>query len=459
MAEVPASANQCKGFAFTFVQRKAGLARAQQMGVFRQGRKAVIPRCKGIMIARYKVHGNARIVEPFQTRYKQRKIGIRRARIVEDVARNHHKIDLLFYGGVDNAPIRIWDCLQQHVGPQGRACAEPLERRPQMQVGCMYERNRAQPSLPLVRLVTRIVEMIGELGEFRDECKRNIALTNLNPDGSLGEHFWTPMFPILFITIACGACSGFHALVSSGTSSKQLAKETDATAIGYGAMLLEGMVAVVSIVCVMILAKDSELITKAPNFIYAMGIGSFMELIGIPAAFGISFGLMAFTTFVYDTLDVCTRLGRYVIEELTGWRDMKGKVLGTVLTSAVPIFFIFQTMTDAKGNVIPAWKTFWNTFGASNQLLAALALIGISIWLYNTRRNSKVWMAACIPAVLMFLMSNWALLLSIYEGWVLGLGHPAVPVVSVILVILSVLVAVETIYSVSKSKAQIQKEQ
>ena len=282
------------------------------------------------------------------------------------------------------------------------------------------------------------------------------AFTNLNPDGTLGEHFWTPMFPILFITIACGACSGFHALVSSGTSSKQLAKETDATAIGYGAM--EGMVAVVSIVCVMILAQDSELIHKAPNFIYAMGIGSFMELIGIPAAFGISFGLMAFTTFVYDTLDVCTRLGRYVIEELTGWRDTKGKILGTALTSAVPIFFIFQTMTDAKGNVIPAWKTFWNTFGASNQLLAALALIGISIWLYNTRRESKVWMAACIPAVLMFLMSNWALMLSIYDGWVLGLGHPAVPVVSVILVILSVLVAFETIYSVNKSKASIQKQ-
>ena len=77
---------------------------------------------------------------------------------------------------------------------------------------------------------------------------------------------------------------------------------------------------------------------------------------------------------------------------------MKGKVLGTVLTSAVPIFFIFQTMTDAKGNVIPAWKTFWNTFGASNQLLAALALIGISIWLYNTRRNSK---SGCtIPAAI-----------------------------------------------------------
>lgn len=180
------------------------------------------------------------------------------------------------------------------------------------------------------------------------------AFINIAADGNLQNN----VFPILFITIACGACSGFHALVSSGTTSKQLYKETDVKPVGYGAMLLEGMVAVISIVCVMILATDSEMLTKAPNFIYASGIGSFMELIGIPAVFGISFGLMAFTTFVYDTLDVCTRLGRYIIEELTGWKDVKGKVLGTVLTAGVPIFFIFQTMTDANGNVIPAWKTF-----------------------------------------------------------------------------------------------------
>lgn len=276
------------------------------------------------------------------------------------------------------------------------------------------------------------------------------AFTHLNPDGSLGDNFWTPMFPILFITIACGACSGFHALVSSGTSSKQLAKETDAKAVGYGAMLLEGMVAVVSIVCVMILSQDSELVRKAPNFIYAMGIGSFMELIGIPPALGISFGLMAFTTFVYDTLDVCTRLGRYVIEELTGWRNAAGKILGTLLTAGLPVFFIFQTMTNAQGKVIPAWLVFWNTFGASNQLLAALALIGITIWLYNTREGSKVWLATFIPAVLMFIMSNWALAMCVYDGWVLGKGHPAVPIVSAILMVLSVLVAVETFQSVKK---------
>lgn len=265
------------------------------------------------------------------------------------------------------------------------------------------------------------------------------------------------LFPFLFITIACGACSGFHALVSSGTTSKQLYKETDAKPIGYGAMLLEGMVAVVSIVCVMILSSDDEMVTKAPNFIYASGIGSFMELIGIPASFGISFGLMAFTTFVYDTLDVCTRLGRYIIEEITGWRDMKGKILGTVLTVGVPIFFIFQTKADDSGQVQYAWQTFWNTFGASNQLLAALALIGVTIWLYSTRKNSKVWLVTLIPAIFMFIMSNWALCLGVYQGWVLKEGNQAIPVVSLVLIILSILVAVETVVSVVKKNKALDK--
>jgi carbon starvation protein len=266
------------------------------------------------------------------------------------------------------------------------------------------------------------------------------AFVNLGPQAA-------PMFPILFITIACGACSGFHALVSSGTSSKQLEKETDAKPVGYGAMLLEGMVAVVSLACLMILAQDSQMVTKAPNFIYASGIGKFMELIGVSATFGITFGLMAFTTFVYDTLDVCTRLGRYIVEELTGLKNWAGKVLGTLLTAGVPVFFIFQTMTDAKGNPVPAWKIFWNTFGASNQLLAALALVGVTIWLINSKKGSKVWLTAFIPAVLMFVMSNWALVLDVYNGWILGKGHPSIPWVSMILILLSVMVAIETAYS------------
>jgi carbon starvation protein len=273
------------------------------------------------------------------------------------------------------------------------------------------------------------------------------AFTNMASDATLGGSFWFPMFPVLFITIACGACSGFHALVASGTTSKQLLKETDAKSVGYGAMLLEGMVAVVSIACVMILTKDSDMVTKAPNFIYASGIGRFMELIGVSATFGITFGLMAFTTFVYDTLDVCTRLGRYIVEELTGLKNWTGKVIGTILTVGVPVFFLFQTMTDAKGKVVPAWKIYWSTFGASNQLLAALALVGITIWLLNSRKNSKVWLASFIPAVLMFIMSNWALTMDVYNGWVLGKGHPSIPWISMVLIVLSVLVAVETTYS------------
>lgn len=279
------------------------------------------------------------------------------------------------------------------------------------------------------------------------------AFTKLALEGGVGASgFWFPMFPVLFITIACGACSGFHALISSGTTSKQLEKETDAKPVGYGTMLLEGMVAIVSLACVMILSKDSALASKAPNFIYASGIGRFLELIGIPGVYGISFGLMAFTTFVYDTLDVCTRLGRYIIEELTGWKDLKGKFLGTLLTAGVPAIFLFQTMTDAKGNPIPSWKIFWNTFGASNQLLAALALIGVTVWLYNWRKSSKVWLVSFIPAVFMFIMSIWALVIAIIDGWINGIGHAAVPWISLVLIILSVLVAIETVIALLPKK-------
>ena len=279
------------------------------------------------------------------------------------------------------------------------------------------------------------------------------------------NHGNQPLFPILFITVACGACSGFHALVSSGTTSKQLTAESHAKPIGYGGMLLEGMVACVSVACVMIIAKDSILLSKAPNFIYANGIGAFMQKIGIPAKVGISFGLLAFTTFVYDTLDVCTRLGRYIFEELTGWKDLRGKALGTILTTVVPLIFIFQTMymVGADGNVLlnadgtkrvaSAWSIFWGTFGASNQLLAALALIGVSVWLKNVVKTPFVWLVSFLPAVWMYVMSMWALIIAIHTGWVKGAGHPVIPYVSLVLVILAIWVGVESVISMAKKKA------
>ena len=235
------------------------------------------------------------------------------------------------------------------------------------------------------------------------------------------------LFPVLFITIACGACSGFHSLIASGTTSKQLRYETDAKLIGYGAMLLEAMVAIVSLSCVMILAKDAVLLKNPqPNLVYAQGIGSLLERFAgtvrscgwtsfnLSAQLTVSFALMAFTTFVYDTLDVCTRLGRYIIQELTGWHDAKGRWLGTLLTAGVPVIFITQSMTGADGKPVPLWRVFWALFGASNQLLAALTLLGVTVWLWRTRRQVWVLFVTGIPTVFMYTMSTWALVRMIF---------------------------------------------
>lgn len=190
------------------------------------------------------------------------------------------------------------------------------------------------------------------------------------------------IFPALFITIACGACSGFHGIVSSGTTSKQVRKETDALGITYGAMLLEGLVAVLAIITVMILPKGSALLKFDPNFIYADGIARSLGLFSVPYALAFMFALLAFSTFVYDTLDVCTRLARYVFQELTGWHSAKGTAFAAAVSVLAP--FAFLMAAREKG-----YLSAWPVFGASNQLLASLTLLGISVWLI--RLGKKPW--------------------------------------------------------------------
>lgn len=256
------------------------------------------------------------------------------------------------------------------------------------------------------------------------------------------------LFPMLFITIACGACSGFHSIIASGTTSKQLRRETDAKVIGYGAMLLEGMVAVVSLCCVMMLEKNSPLLTGAkgpqPNFIYAHGVGRFLDVLGIPPVLGISFALMAFTTFVYDTLDVCTRLGRYILQELTGWHDSKARWIATALTVGAPLLFVMRTTVDTTGKVIPVWKTFWALFGASNQLLAALTLMGVTVWLVKSQRAKWAWYVTGLPTVWMYVMSVWALMTLIAGAFQKqGISSDPVPWVGLVLIGLALLMLVE----------------
>lgn len=254
-----------------------------------------------------------------------------------------------------------------------------------------------------------------------------------------------PLFPMLFITIACGACSGFHSIIASGTTSKQLRKETDARPIGYGTMLLEAMVAIVSLSCVMMLTAGSPAAGKPPNAIYAQGIAGFLGVFGIPATLAVTFALMAFTTFVYDTLDVCTRLGRYILEELTGWRDRRGRLFATTLTAGVPLFFVMRTSVDANGNVIPLWRTFWSLFGASNQLLAALTLLGVTMWLWRTRRAAWVWLVTGLPTAWMYVMSVWALGGMVWRAFARGELLDPVPWVGLVLIVLAALMLVEAL--------------
>jgi carbon starvation protein len=221
----------------------------------------------------------------------------------------------------------------------------------------------------------------------------------------------TPVLPLLCIMIACGACSGFHSIIASGTTSKQLRRETDARVIGYGTMLLEAMVAIVSLACVMRLAKGDPAVTGVvqPDKLYALGIGGFLAKLGIPASFGVAFALMAFSTFVYDTLDVCIRLGRYILTELFGWKTTLGQWVATALTTLVPAWFLMLPPPLVGGEEQPIWKTYWTLFGASNQLLAALTLLGVTVWLWRTRRAWWVWPVVGVPTVWMYGVSMLAL--------------------------------------------------
>lgn len=209
------------------------------------------------------------------------------------------------------------------------------------------------------------------------------------------------LFPFLFVTIACGACSGFHGLVCSGTTSKQVDRESHIRPVGYGGMLAEGFVALIALVTVMIAGQEA-LRGKAPGTIYGNGIGQFLTLIigQDKLAFAITFGAMAFSTFVFDTLDVCTRLGRYIIQELFGWKGRVGALVGTLLTMALPFYFIVFAPPNS-------WSKFWTLFGASNQLLAALTLLSITVWLYQARRRIgfTLW-----PLIFVLVITLWALI-------------------------------------------------
>lgn len=225
-----------------------------------------------------------------------------------------------------------------------------------------------------------------------------------------------PLWPMLFILIACGAVSGFHSLVSSGTTAKQLSKETQGRPVVFGAMLTEGGLALLALLAVTAgLSYSGETGTAGtpslqsflgeggggPISAFAAGFGTFTE--SFLGSAGALFGMTMLNAFVLTTLDTSVRLTRFITTELVGEsiKPMKNRFLSTAIV-AVCAFGLASTGSEG---------TLWPMFGAANQLVAALAMVVVSAWLFQNRR--PVWYTV-VPAVFMLLTTCGAL---IWQGW------------------------------------------
>ncbi|MFC6614005.1 carbon starvation protein A [Halopenitus salinus] len=246
-----------------------------------------------------------------------------------------------------------------------------------------------------------------------------------------------PLFPLLFITIACGTISGFHSLVSSGTTAKQLNKESDARLIGYGGMLAEGLLATTAIVTLAVAGFASDAAAGGiggalPNF--AAGGGIILTSFGIPEAYGAPFMALVLVSFLLTSTDTAARLGRYMMEEIVG---TPGSGVDTGLSGGIGAFArgrytnpVIQCGLAYLLVISGQWATLWALFGGANQLLAALALLTGTVWLANWDR-SKQLVSTGAPMAIMVTITvlglAWItlyenLLLNIIQGGAEGLG-------------------------------------
>ena len=247
------------------------------------------------------------------------------------------------------------------------------------------------------------------------------------------------LFPFLFVTVACGAVSGFHSLIGSGTSSKQIDKEGDARLIGYGAMLIEGIVAVVALIAVGAFAKTEG----APATVFANGLASFMNGFGVPVDVGRVFVLLTFSAFALTSLDSATRIGRYIFQET--FEETKG---GLKKTCTNKWFATMITVIAAGLLTVCGYEKIWPIFGSANQLLAALALLALSAWLLKIGRS---YVMAIIPMVFMFIVTITALCILIYKNLFAG-GTIALGILGLLLLIVAILLLIEAYNQLIKNK-------
>lgn len=266
-----------------------------------------------------------------------------------------------------------------------------------------------------------------------------------------------PLFPILFITIACGAVSGFHSLVSSGTSSKTVSNEKDMLFIGYGSMLIESILAVVSLIVVGAAATGGVMPKGTPFQIFAGAVGGFMGMFGLSAHVATCVITMCVSALALTTLDSVGRIGRMCFQELfTSGKSEEMSGLQKVLTNkyfatVITLFFGYLLCLGGYMNV-------WPLFGAANQLCAALVFISLSVFLKVTGRQG--WMLY-VPMGFMFAATMSALAMSIYgivnklvTGAPFGMLTDGLQlVVAIALIILALLIATNGLKTLCGSKA------
>ena len=269
------------------------------------------------------------------------------------------------------------------------------------------------------------------------------------------------MWPFLFITIACGAISGFHALVSSGTSAKQVRSEEDSLFVGYGSMLLEGTLATLVVVAVAAgigmgyATKAGETLTGIAawtthysSWAAAAGLGSkisafvdgsanMIATLGIPKGIGVVIMGVFVASFAGTTLDSATRIQRYVVAEL--FTDIKmdffaNRYVATIIAVGSALILAFVTGASGKGAL-----TLWPMFGAVNQTLAALALIIITLYLQS--KGGIKWMFAGFPALFMAIMTIWAVIVN--QTKFLGAHNMLLTVINLCILVVAVWVVIE----------------
>lgn len=254
-------------------------------------------------------------------------------------------------------------------------------------------------------------------------------------------HLW----PMMFVIVACGAISGFHSLVGSGTTAKQIKCERDVLLVGYGAMLLEGLVAVIAIGTLMVAGGIQA---GGPVGTFAAGFGKFCTIIGIEEKLGIRLGAIAINSFLLTSLDTATRLGRYQIGELSNGKI--NKWIATIFVVLAALALVYAKTTDASGKAVAAWAVIWPIFGSANQLIAALAILSVAVWIIRGLKKKATFLI--VPFWFMLVTSMTALVIDIKTTMSSSIPNYVLAAISAILLVLAALMAREGLKAINAEK-------